>query len=63
MQNLSNNNFVQFFIDSTYKCVPNNLRYKVLLLIIGCNSTKGNFELCTASFLTHEDNETISELY
>ena len=63
MQNLSNKYFTQFFVDSTYKCIPNNLGYKALLLIIGYNSKNDNFELYSAILLTHEDNETLSELY
>ena len=63
MENLSNKNFSQYFLDSTYKCIPNNLGCKALLLIIGYNTSNDNFELCSAILLTHEDNETLSELY
>ena len=63
LENLSNNYFSQYFLDSTYKCIPNNLGYKALLLIIGYNTSNDNFELCSAILLTHEDNETLSELY
>ena len=64
MSNLSNKSFTHFFVDSTYRCVPNNFTYKALLLIIGCNnSLNDKFELCSAILLSHEDPETLSELY
>ena len=51
MKNLCNKDFSQFFVDSTYKCVLNNIKnIKCLLLIIGYNSSKHFFELCLFSF-------------
>ena len=32
--NLRNKYFTQFFLDSAYRCVPNNLGFKDLLLLI-----------------------------
>ena len=35
MKNLSNKYFTQFYIDSTYKCIPNNMKdTKALLLTL-----------------------------
>ena len=48
--NLSNKYFTQFFVDSIYKYIPNNIGYKALLLIIGYNSKNYNFELCSVIF-------------
>ena len=64
MKNLSNKDFSQFFVDSTYKCVLNNIKnIKCLLLIIGYNSSKDSFELCCSVLLSNEDSETLIELY
>ena len=41
----------------------NNLDYKALLLINGYNSLNDNFELCSEILLSHEDSQTLSELY
>ena len=64
MKNLSNKEFTQFFVDSTYKCVQNNIKnIKCLLLIIGYNSSNDSFELFCSVLLSNEDNETLFELY
>lgn len=64
MKNLSNKDFTQFFVDSTYKCIPANLeKFKALLLIIGFDSSIDSFSICCVAFLSHEDEETLSELY
>ena len=64
MQNLSNKDFTQFFVDSTYKCIPNNMKdIKAFLLVIGYNSSIDSFELCCAILLSSEDTETLIELY
>ena len=64
MKNLSNKDFAQFFVDSTYKCVPNNIKnIKCLLFIIGNNSSNDSFELFYSVLLSNEDSETFIELY
>lgn len=64
MKNLSDKNFTQYFVDSTYKCIPAKLeKFKALLLIIGYDSSIDSFSICCAALLSHEDSETLSELY
>ena len=64
MKNLSNKDFTQFFVDSTYKCIPTNMKdIKALLLIIGYNSSIDSFELCIAVLLSSEDSETRTGSY
>ena len=63
MQNLSDKYFTQFFVDSTYKCIPANLvKFKALLLIIGYDSSIDSFSICCAALLSHEDAEILSEI-
>ena len=54
----------QFFIDSTYRCVPSNYNNtKALLLIVCYNSSPDRFDLCCAVLLSHENGELLIELY
>ena len=54
----------QFFIDSTYRCVPSNYNNtKALLLIVCYNSFADRFDLCCAILLSHENGELLIELY
>ena len=54
----------QFFIDSTYRCVPSNYNNtKALLLIVCYNSSADRFDLCCVVLLSHENGELLFELY
>ena len=61
---LNNKNINQYFIDTTYKCVPNDIdEAKSLLIIIGYNNSTDKFELILASLLSKEDSDTLVEFY
>ena len=61
---LNDNNINQFFIDTTYKSVPNDLEdAKCLLVILGYNYTKDLFELILVALLSHEDTNILIEFY
>ena len=64
MSLLNNIKITQYFIDSTYRCVPlNYVNTKALLLIVGYNSQYDIFELCCAILLSAENTELLIELY
>ena len=61
---LNDKNINQFFIDTTYKSVPNDFNdAKALLVIIGYNYTKDLFELILVTLLSHEDTNILIEFY
>lgn len=64
MSFLNDKNITQYFIDSTYKCLPNNMpKCKTFLLIIGYDCSIDSFQLCCAATLSHKDYDTLCELY
>ena len=61
---LNDDKIIQYFIDSTYRCVPlNYLNTKALLLIAGYNSQYDMLELCCVAILSAENTELQIELY
>ena len=56
MENFIIINITQYFIDSTYKCIPNNLpECKAFLLILGYDCSIDSFLICSAVLLSHKD--------
>jgi len=54
----------QFFIDTTYKCLPNELEdAKSFLVLIGYNTKKDLFELILVAILSYEDLDIFSIFY
>ena len=61
---LNDDKIIQYFIDSTYRCVPlNYINTKSLLLIVGYNSQHDMFELCCVAILSSENAELLIEQY
>lgn len=51
----------QFFIDTTYKCLPNELEdAKSFLVLIGYNTKKDLFKLILVAILSCEDSDIFS---
>lgn len=54
----------QFFIDTTCKCLPNELEeIKIFLVLIGYNAKKDLFEMILVGILSFEDSDIFSTLY
>ena len=61
---LNSKDINQFFIDTTFKCVPNEINdSNSLLVLLGYNNSKDIFELILVALLTNEDNELLSNFY
>lgn len=53
-----------YFINSSCKCLTNNIpQCKALLIIIGYDSSIDTFLICCVVLLSHEDKDTLTELY
>ena len=61
---LNSKDINQFFIDTTFKCVPNEINdSNSLTVMLGYNNSKDIFELILVALLTNEDNELLSNFY
>lgn len=61
---LDDDDVTQYFIDGTYKCVPNAIKSaKVLIILIAYNARLKKFELCIVSTFSKEDKETFKQFY
>ena len=61
---LSSKNITQYFIDSTYKCLPANQKaIKAFVLLIGYNLERDMFELCCAAVFSKEDSNIYTQFY
>ena len=61
---LSSKHISQYFIDSTYRCLPiNQKNIKALVLLIGYNTEREMFELCCAAVFSKEDSNIYSKFY
>ena len=61
---LCSNDITQYFIDGTYKCVPNLVpSTNVLIIIIGYNANLQKNELCLVATFTKEDKDTYIQFY
>jgi len=59
---INKKNINQYFIDTTYKCIPNDIdEARSLLIIIGYNNLTDEFELILASLLSKEDSNILIE--
>ena len=54
----------QYFIDTTFRCEPNEIHdSNSLLVMLGYNNSKDIFELILVALITNEDNELLSNFY
>ena len=61
---LKDTNIKQYFIDTTYRCIPHELDdSKSLLVMIGYNSAKDLFELILVGLLSNEDTNIFKDFY
>ena len=61
---LNSKNINHYFIDTTYKCVPNDIdESKSLLIIICYNNITDKFELILAPLLSKEYSDILVEFY
>ena len=61
---LNSKDINQYFIDTTFKCVPNEINdSNSLLVMLGYNNSKDIFELILVALITNEDNELLSNFY
>ena len=61
---LNNGDINQYFIDTTYKCLPKDIEdSKSLLVLIGYNNKKDIFELILVSIMSHEDADIFKTFY
>ncbi len=61
---LNSKDINQYFIYTTFKCVPNEINdSNSLLVMLGYNNSKDIFELILVALLTNEDNELLSNFY
>lgn len=61
LKNLNNSYIVQYFMDSTYKIVPNVGEYKVLITLLGYNAKLNSFVQCCYELITEETKEAYSK--
>ena len=54
LSNLNNNNVEQYFLDGTYKIVPNFGNFKTMVTLIGFNKLINAFVQCCYTLLTDE---------
>ena len=61
---LSSKNISQYFIDSTYRCIPNSQNnYEAFVLLIGYNTIREMFELCCCAIFSKEDTIIYKKFY
>ena len=61
---LCNSDINQYFIDTTYKCLPNDLEdAKSFLVLIGYNNKKDLFQLILVAVLCGEDSDIYCSFY
>ena len=61
---LNNEDITQYFVDTTYKCLPNEIEEaKSLLVLIGYNSKKDLFERILVAILSDEDADIFYSFY
>ena len=55
---------LSFFIDSTYRCLTQNIKTaNALVLLIGYNSERNMFELCCSAVFSKEDTTIYQKFY
>ena len=63
LKDLNNKEIKQYFIDGTYKVIPNIENIEVLVLIIGNRGNTNSNSLCCAILMSDEREETYIRLY
>ena len=59
LKNLNNKNIEQYFMDGTYKIVPNIQSFKSLITLLGYNRKDNTFVQCCYALITDESENTL----
>ena len=61
LKNLNNKNIEQYFMDGTYKIVPNIGSFKSLITLLGYNRKDNTFAQCCYALITDESENTLQK--